>query len=185
MKKEASNLKTAGLLIGLGIIYFIIAMIVAEAVYPGYSVSNNYISDLGVGNTAVIFDPSIVLLGVLLAIGAYLLHRGLKLTIFPALVFITGISAIGVGIFNESFGIIHGLFSAAVFLFGAVAAIYFGATQKTPIRYPSIVLGVTSLTATVLFLAGVYLGLGPGGMERMIVYPILLWGVIFAGRFLL
>jgi hypothetical protein len=37
------------------------------------------------------------------------------------------------------------------------------------------------LGALVFFMAGVDLGLGVGGMERMIVYPILMWGAGFGG----
>jgi len=32
-----------------------------------------------------------------------------------------------------------------------------------------------------LFIANADLGLGPGGMERMIVWPILVWGTAFGG----
>jgi hypothetical membrane protein len=38
---------------------------------------------------------------------------------------------------------------------------------------------VVSLLATVLFTAGEYAGLGIGGMERLIVYPVLIWGAMF------
>jgi hypothetical protein len=33
-----------------------------------------------------------------------------------------------------------------------------------------------------LFVSGVYFGLGHGGMEKMIVYPVLLWYVGFGGH---
>jgi hypothetical protein len=44
-------------------------------------------------------------------------------------------------------------------------------------------LGVLTLGALVLFISGHFLesrnflGLGPEGMERMIVYPAMLWGI--------
>lgn len=34
----------------------------------------------------------------------------------------------------------------------------------------------------VLYVANFYLGLGPGGMERIVAYPILLWGVGLGGH---
>jgi hypothetical protein len=37
------------------------------------------------------------------------------------------------------------------------------------------------LVATVLYGSHVYLGLGAGGMERMVVYPVLLWSIGFGG----
>jgi len=43
-------------------------------------------------------------------------------------------------------------------------------------------LGTMSLVALVLFSSGIYLGLGKGGMERMIAYPALLWMVGFSGH---
>jgi hypothetical protein len=39
--------KVAGALIFVGSAQFIVALTVAEALYPGYSISQNYISDLG------------------------------------------------------------------------------------------------------------------------------------------
>ena len=87
-------------------------------------------------------------------------------------------------IFNEHFGIIHVLFSLIVFLFGGIAAVYYAIREKKVIRYPSAVLGVIGLAALTLFTSDTYLGIGPGGMERMIVYPLLLWGILFAGTLL-
>ncbi len=179
--KHGNELRIAGILIGLSIIYFLIAMMVAEALYPGYSISNNYISDLGVGPSASVFNFSIVLLGALLMFGAYFYERGMKKKTLSILIAIAGAAAIGVGVFNENFGTIHVIVSAVVFIAGGIAALYFAATEKSIIRYPSAVLGVIGLSATVLLETNVYLGIGPGGMERMIVYPILLWGVLFSG----
>jgi hypothetical membrane protein len=36
-----------------------------------------------------------------------------------------------------------------------------------------------SLLALILFIGNIYFGLGVGGMERMIVYPILIWMIGF------
>ena len=38
-----------------------------------------------------------------------------------------------------------------------------------------------SLLALILLIGNIYVGLGVGGMERMIVYPILIWMIGFAG----
>jgi len=32
-----------------------------------------------------------------------------------------------------------------------------------------------------MYIGDIYLSLGPGGMERMIVYPVLLWVIGFSG----
>jgi hypothetical protein len=54
--------------------------------------------------------------------------------------------------------------------------------QKPPFSYFSVILGVVMLLALVLFASGTFLGLGKGGMERMIAYPALLWAIGFGGH---
>jgi hypothetical membrane protein len=53
--------------------------------------------------------------------------------------------------------------------------------MKYPFNIISILLGLMSLLALVLFIGNIYFGLGVGGMERMIVYPILIWMMGFGG----
>jgi hypothetical protein len=50
-----------------------------------------------------------------------------------------------------------------------------------PFSAISVVLGLMTLAALVLFGMGEYLGLGVGGMERMIAYPAVMWGAGFGG----
>jgi hypothetical protein len=45
-----------------------------------------------------------------------------------------------------------------------------------------VLLGLATLVAMVLFASNTYLGLGAGGMERMIVYPVLLWSIGLGGH---
>ncbi len=52
------------------------------------------------------------------------------------------------------------------------------------LRAYSLFSGVLGLVATVLFLVGTDLGLGPGGMERLIVAPLLLWLIVGGARLL-
>src|SRR5437016_10140554 len=54
----------AGLFLLAGTTQFAIGMIIAEAVDPSYSVSTNYISDLGVRAGSAVFNTSIILLGI-------------------------------------------------------------------------------------------------------------------------
>ena len=71
-----SGEKVAGLVFLIAVTQFVLGLIIAEALYPGYSVSDNYISDLGVGPSSVVFNSSVFLLGLLLIIGIYFLtHR--------------------------------------------------------------------------------------------------------------
>jgi len=175
------SFRNAGTLLFLGGTQFILAMVIAEAVYPGYSVSGNYISDLGVGPAAGIFNFSIVLLGTAGILASYLIQRASQ-SIVPALFSIAGAGAVGVGVFPETTGAIHPIVSLIAFLFGGLAAIAAYRFEKSPLNYLSVLLGALALIALALFTSHIYLGLGPGGMERMIAYPILLWLIGFGSQ---
>jgi hypothetical membrane protein len=92
----------------------------------------------------------------------------------------TGLGAAGVGVFPETAGVIHQIVSLITFVFAGLSAIASYRVQKAPSSYFSILLGVMTLVALALYVSNVFLGLGPGGMERMIVYPALIWAVGFS-----
>jgi len=181
-RKRRHDKRVAGTLLFVGSIQFIFGMTIAEILYPNYSVSLNYISDLGVGNTALLFNSSVFLLGLLVLIGAYFIQRAFDYKLLSVCLVLAGIGAMGVGIFPETAGVIHGVVSLITFLFGALSAIVSYKLQKTPLSLFAVLLGIISLVALALFASGNYLGLGRGGMERMIVYPTLLWAVGFSGH---
>jgi hypothetical membrane protein len=156
------------------------AMVIAASLYPGYSISENYISDLGVGTTALLFNSSVFLLGATMVAAAYYVQRAFGSKLLFILLTLTGIGAMGVGLFPENFEVIHFVASLITFLFGGLTTIMSYKLQKAPLSYFSVTLGAISLAALVLFGSGTYLGLGKGGMERMIAYPALLWGVGFS-----
>jgi len=174
--------KVAGALLFVSGVQCLLAMVIAEALYPGYSVSENYISDLGVGTTAPIFNSSVFLLGLVAVAGVYFIQRAFSSRLFSVLLTLTGVGAMGVGLFPENFEIIHGIASLITFLFGGLSAIMSYKLQKPPLSYFSVLLGVLSLVALALFISGTYLGLGKGGMERMIAHPTLIWAVGFGGH---
>jgi len=173
------NRKVAGALLFVGSVQCLLGMVIAESLYSGYSVSENYISDLGVGTTALIFNSSVFLLGVTTVISAYFIQHAFDSKLLPVLLTLTGVGAMGVGLFPETFGVIHGIASLITFLFGGLSAIMSYKLQKPPLSYSSVLLGALSLVALALFGLGTYLGLGRGGMERMIACPTLLWAVGF------
>ena len=200
-----SNAAKSGVAIFVGAIQFGVLLIVSEIVYSAsgtnsfgyihgyaYSVFTNYVSDLGatcpssgacyIPPSALLFDSSIAILGLLILLGAYFLHRAFKWMPATVLIALTGVGALGVGLAPETTGIWHGIFSLMVFLFAGLSAIVTYRFQKRPMSYFSVLLGVMTLIALVLFVLDVYLGLGPGGMERMIVYPPLLWAIGFGGH---
>ena len=185
-----SNGKVAGALFFIATSQFVLGLIVSEALYSGYSISRNYISDLGVGPSSIIFNSSVFLLGLLLIVGTYFLQRAFKeYKVLTLLLILTAIGAMGVGVFTENFGTIHKVVSLIAFLFGGLSAIFSVISSyahkfklvKKPFSIIAVILGVMCLGALVLFAGNMNLGLGVGGMERMIVYPLLMWGAGFAG----
>ncbi len=182
--------KIAGALIFAASAQFTIAMIVAEALYPDYSVAQNFISDLGatcratcivVQPTSIIFSSSVTLLGLLVIVASYFIKRQFKSLVLTVLVIMTGLGAVGVGVFPETMGIIHPIVSLITFIFAGFSAIASYKLQKVPLSYFSLVLGAITLVALGLYVSDAYLGLGQGGMERMIVYPSLIWAMGFSG----
>jgi len=176
------NKRIAGLLVFVGSVQCVLGIIIAEALYPSYSTSENWISDLGIGPSALIFNSSVFLLGVLGITGTYFIQRAFNFRLFSILLAITNVGAIGVGLFTEDFGIVHTIFALILFLFTGLTAILSYKLQKPPFSYLSVLLGALALLAIVLVASGTYLGLGKGGMERMIAYPALLWVIGFGAH---
>jgi len=190
--------KIAGALFFIAATQFALCLIIAEALYPGYSVSANYISDLGVGPSAIVFNASVFLLGLLLLAGTYLQRHNQTLKTVNTLLLLMAIGAMGVGIFTKNYTLPHGAVSSAAFFFAGLSAITSFKILPNPLSQINIVLGALTLAALALFSAGIitsgsltsteafdssfYLGLGPGGMERMIVYPAVLWLAGFGGH---
>jgi hypothetical membrane protein len=188
---DAPSLKRAGTILFVGVAQFAFFFALAEIYYPGYDVSTQTISDLGatckgsvckfVQPSSDIFNASIVVLGILLLLTAYFLWKGSEsksLSLFEGL---AGVGCMGVGTFNESYGGAHVFFSAFTFFSIGIQALLVFKVAKAPFSYLSAVAGVVTLVAIVLYGTDTYLGLGQGGMERMIVYPVLIGGLAFGG----
>jgi len=188
---KTNNVKLAGTLISFGASYFVLCLIVAEALHDGYSISRNYISELGVGSTALIFNSSTFILGATIFGGAYLLRKSMKGRILPRLLMTSGIGCMGTALFPYTLGIIHILFSIMAFASGILAIFTSCKLLTPPVKYIYLWLGMTSLAAFILFTIGevsirffnvsLNLAIGLGGMERMIVYPVLIWALSFGG----
>jgi len=173
--------KSAGLVLFLAAFQFSMCLILAEALYgPGYSASLNVISDLGIGPSAWLFNPSIIILGALL-IGAAAVGRKLFGRVLVVFLTLSGAGAIGVGTFTLNTGIFHQVAAVIAFLFAGLSAAWTSRLVRPPFAYVSVAAGAISLVALGLFISGTYLGLGKGGMERMIVYPIIGWAAAFGG----
>jgi hypothetical membrane protein len=183
--------KVAGILFFVAVVQFILGLTISEALYPDYRLSGNYVSDLGVGPSAIIFNLSVFLLGLLLIIGTYFMRHLSDFKMLNILLFVMAVGAMGVGVFTEDFSVAHAAASSMAFLFGGLSAMASAKIMKKPFSLVSIALGVMTIGALVLYSSGIitsgslmgsvaydsifYLGLSPGGMERMVIYPALVW----------
>jgi len=194
-----SDAAKAGTSLFIGVVQFAVFEMIAEFVYPNYSVSGNHISDLGPpcsngttcpsGTSWMIFDASIAFMGLCVLVSAYFFFRYFRWKPFVSLVGLAGVGALGVGIFNESAPyMLHDIFSLLTFIGIGLTALVSFRLQKPPLGYFSIILGLVTLTSLVLYVPdggvsmGASIGIGPGGLERMIVYPVLFWSLAFSGQ---
>jgi hypothetical protein len=79
---------------------------------------------------------------------------------------------------------LHLVGSIAAFLLAVVLMMYAYRFTRGPFRYFSPILGVVALTALLLFASGNSLGVGFGGMERVLIYTMDVW-IIGFGAYLL
>jgi hypothetical membrane protein len=121
---------------------FFLFLIVAEALYPGYNIAQIYISDLGIEPSALIFNTSVFLLGVLMMVGTYFLHHVFHIKIFTVLLIVAALGSMGIGVFTENSEPIHSIAALFVFLCGSLPAIYSFRVMKLPFSLISIFLGV-------------------------------------------
>jgi hypothetical membrane protein len=186
----------------VGSLQFVVAMAVTQLGWsgPSYSLSYNLISDLGarycstLDGRAVcspwhdVFDVSIVLLGIFVILGALLVQsafpRRKTRAIGLGLLCVAAIGTIMVGLFPEDVAInLHLAGALIAFLLGNLGLVVLGFAMFRDTRWDgyrtyTIVSGLVGLIALALFIAKVYGPLGEGGMERLVVAPLLLWAIV-------
>lgn len=186
---------TAGALLASAGAIALMAIITAEALYPAaYDTSTSTISDLGatlppnsviLQPSATIFDVAMVVIGLMIVAGAAFLQRALGRKTLSIALGLFGLGALGVGVFPGNHLAPHQLFAMLAFISGGVAALVAARVLTAPVRQLSVVLGAASLVS--FFLAmfmlewGPIAELGEGGIERWIVYPVILWLTMFGG----
>jgi hypothetical membrane protein len=183
------------LLFCAGIVSFM-GIITAEALYPaGYSTGHNEISDLGATRppgsiihqpSAHIFNSAMIAAGILTIVAAYLLYRGFRRKPAAIMIGLFGLGGLGVGIFPGNHGNVHALFALLTFIAGGLAAVVAYTIETAPFRYFSVLLGVVGLASLILNMvlgsASPMAGLGDGGVERWVAYPVMLWVTGFGGH---
>jgi hypothetical membrane protein len=170
---------------------FLTAIMLAAAMVPGYDFGAAAISDLGVfPETALLFNVSVVVAGLLNAAGGYFFYRSHGRRWLLALFALAGLGAVGTGLFPLDSGGLHGLFALVAFLFLNLEALGSAAVVAGVARAASVLAGALGLVFVVLMAIGdggtaaAFGPIGHGGTERMIVYPVMLW-LVAAGGYLL
>jgi hypothetical membrane protein len=183
---------TAGFVLLMGIL-------TAEMKYPvwrHYS-TRQEISDLGGTDpphsiitqpSATIFNVTMLVAGVLILAATWAAwrcyqHRTLALT--------SGLFGLGVflvGIFPGNTGGTHAAVAMVAFVFSGVTAVAAFKVTTSPFRWMSLALGVASLGSLAIGELGensaVAKAIGLGGVERWVVYPVILWLPFFGGHLL-
>ena len=167
---------------------FMTVIMLAASTAPGYDIAGGAISDLGViSETRVLFNVSLLAVGVLNLAGGILLYRWHRRAWILAVFAVAGIGAMGAGLFPLDSGGLHGLFALLAFVAFNVEACAMSTTVTGAMRWLSLLAGVVGLAFVVLMVIGdagdpaAFGPIGHGGAERMIVYPAMLWLLGFGG----
>jgi hypothetical membrane protein len=165
---------------------FFVAEQIARMSWPGhYSMTGNWISDLGAANSPRhwVMNGSFVLQGVLISVGAILMRR-----LFPAkwsyrfallLFLVSGVGVLVVGLVPEDrVAQVHRLAALVHLLAGNLAMILMGLAMVAGAARVRFRGWITLLAGLVGLTALVALGLGEkdvGIVERLAAYPLTLW----------
>ena len=147
----------------------------------------------------VVFALSVAFM-LLILFAIYINRHKTNFKTLNILLFLMAIGSMGVGIFTEDFNFVHGAIASVAFFFAGLSRVWSAKIFQKPFSTLSILLGLMALIALTLYSLGMvtsgsitsiepinsvfYLGLGPGGMERIIVYPALMWLAGFGGYML-
>jgi hypothetical membrane protein len=185
---RTADRRIPGILLFLLAGLFMTAIMLAASMAPAYDLNSTAISDLGViPETALLFNASLVTVGLLNIAGGLAFHREHGRGWILALYVLAGLGAVGAGLVPLNTSDLHGLFALVAFLFFNVQAIASGTLVSGPMRAVSVTLGLAGLAFVVLMVIGdagnpaVFGAIGHGGAERMIVYPPMLWMLAFGG----
>lgn len=195
----------------VGFLTFFVAQIVVGSAWtsPAYSWSWNNVSDLGnvrcqmwaedghapsyvcsplhsLMNATLVFTGCCVVFGIL-ATGP-LWQPSTRSKLARTLLALAGLGVAVAGLapadIHENIHVVLGALPIAVC--GNIGLVLTGNALKPAfagkLRYLGPALGVVGIVSTYLFVSQHYLGLGPGGMERLWGYNFLIWTFVMAGQ---
>ncbi len=183
--------KSASALLLFGIIQWIIVVMLAEGIQPDYISSIHYVSTLGTGKTAILYNTSTIILGLTVFISSLLIRDFHNSRVFFILFIITGLSTIGVGVFPEDSRPMHGIVTPLALIFAALSAISSYKLHGKPAAYFTVFLGAVSLVTGLWFIPylglsvesrATFLGFYKGTLERIVIYNNLLWVLILGSQ---
>ena len=188
MASTDNDLRHAGWFFAAAGGLFLTGIMLAASIAPAYDYHGGKISDLGViGETALLFNALLVIVGGLNVAGGWLLSRSRGGLGLLTVYLIAGVGAIGAGLLPLDTGTPHALFALTGFLFFNLEAIATARVTTGALRLISIVAGLVGLAYVVVMVIGdsgttsVFGAIGHGGSERMIVYPAMLWLLALGG----
>ena len=188
----------AGVLYSSAGFVLLMGIITAETKYPIFRhyTTRQEISDLGgtrppqglvTQPSAMIFDTTMLITGVLLLAGAFALWRLYRDRLLTVVSTLFGAGALGVGIFPGN-TTPHPNVAMIAFVFAPLTAIAVFRVTSAPFRFMSLFAGLLSLAALIAGLLGdnnpAVKSIGIGGTERWQVFPIILWLAFFGGYLL-
>jgi hypothetical membrane protein len=193
---RTNTLKIGGLLYVVAVFQFFILELVAETLYPGYSVASNYISDLGATcvkppstldcvvhqPAASIFDATVSLMGLMLLAGACFVYYGTRKKPYLIASAVAYVAIFLVGVLPENTGQAHVDDSFFVFAFVGISLLLASTiVNGRIISYLMVAFGAMTLFFTFTDVPARQVGVG--GQERLLVLSALV-GLLVLGGYL-
>jgi hypothetical membrane protein len=188
LTKRFDKTTLSGCFFLIGGIQWFLGMLAAESWYEGYSSRIDYVSDLGTGPTALIYNVSVFMLGAFVVLGTFFFYKSTENRLLSILLTLSGIGAMGVGVFPGNMQPMHSIATLLAIIFGAFAAIASYRQSTKPMSIIGASLGIMSLILALVFFpylglptgsTETFLGIAKGSMERWAINPILAWIIAF------
>jgi len=183
MSKQTQKLNRLGGISGIiGSILLLVMILASTVLEKSFSWNTNALSDIGVSQTAWLFNSALIVGGLLNLLFAFGLRNYLDKTrllkIGVSLLIVSSISIALVGVFTENYNIIHGLVALGYLLVAPVGIICIGRGEKSEqFGKVSLALGITALLAiiglpVVTFVANLHIGFAVPEFAESLVLSI-------------